>query len=58
MYDLMDTAEKIRTMEIRGAGRIAVAASAALRDHARTLSSLSAEEFEKSINEVARILVV
>jgi len=57
MYDLMDTAEKIRTMEIRGAGRIAVAASASLRDHARTLSSLSAEEFEKSINEVARILV-
>ncbi len=57
MYDLMNTAEKIRTMEIRGAGRIAVAASAALRDHAQTLSSLSSEEFEKSINEAAKILV-
>ncbi|MBN2111240.1 MAG: ribose 1,5-bisphosphate isomerase [Methanosarcinaceae archaeon] len=57
MDDLQNTAEKIRTMEIRGAGRIAVAASAALRDHARTLSSLSIEEFNRRIEEAAKTLV-
>ena len=34
---LLQTAEKIRTMEIRGAGKIAREAVAALRDHAETL---------------------
>lgn len=34
---LAETAEKIRTMEIRGAGKIAREAAAALRDHAETL---------------------
>ncbi|AFV23857.1 translation initiation factor IF-2B subunit delta [Methanolobus psychrophilus R15] len=44
-------------MEIRGAGRIAVAASAALRDYARTLSSLNIEEFSIKIEEAAKTLV-
>lgn len=57
MDDLLSIAEKIRTMEIRGAGRIAVAASAALRDHAKTLRSLNIEEFNKSIEKAAKTLV-
>ncbi|TGC08980.1 ribose 1,5-bisphosphate isomerase [Methanolobus halotolerans] len=57
MDDLESIAEKIRTMEIRGAGRIAVAASAALRDYARTLGSLDIEEFNVKLEEAARTLV-
>ncbi len=57
MDDLYTTAEKIRSMEIRGAGRIAVAASAALRDYARTLASLSIEEFSIRIEEAAKTLI-
>ncbi|WP_292463622.1 ribose 1,5-bisphosphate isomerase [Methanolobus sp.] len=57
MDNLLTTAEKIRSMEIRGAGRIAVAASAALRDYARTLGSLNIEEFSIKIEEAAKTLV-
>ncbi|MDW7732620.1 MAG: ribose 1,5-bisphosphate isomerase [Methanolobus sp.] len=57
MDDLQSIAEKIRTMEIRGAGRIAVAASAALRDYARTLDSLNIEEFNVRVEEAAMTLV-
>ncbi len=57
MDDLQIIADKIRTMEIRGAGRIAVAASAALRDYAKTLRSLNIEEFNSKIDEAARTLV-
>lgn len=57
MDDLNTTAEKIRTMEIRGAGRIAVAASAALRDYAVTLKSLPLNEFSVKIEEAAKKLV-
>ncbi|MDI3539207.1 MAG: ribose 1,5-bisphosphate isomerase [Methanolobus sp.] len=57
MDDLLATAEKIRSMEIRGAGRIAVAASAALRNYALTLGSLDIEEFNIKIEEAAKTLV-
>jgi len=57
MDDLYITAEKIRSMEIRGAGRIAVAASAALRDYAGTLASLGIEEFSIRIEEAAKTLI-
>ncbi|KXS43393.1 ribose 1,5-bisphosphate isomerase [Methanolobus zinderi] len=57
MDDLQIIADKIRTMEIRGAGRIAVAASAALRDYAKTLRSLNIEEFNRNIDEAAKTLV-
>lgn len=57
MDDLDTTAEKIRTMEIRGAGRIAVAASAALRDYAISLKSLPLNEFDIKIGEAAKTLV-
>ncbi len=36
---LTDTADKIKSMEIRGAGRIARAAALALSDHAESLES-------------------
>jgi len=35
---VLETAEKIRSMEIRGAGRIATAAAASLRDYALALA--------------------
>ncbi|WP_406655925.1 ribose 1,5-bisphosphate isomerase [Methanolobus sp. ZRKC2] len=57
MDDLQNIAEKICTMEIRGAGRIAVAASAALRDYARTLSSLNIDEFNAKIEKASKTLV-
>ncbi len=57
MDELNTTAEKIRTMEIRGAGRIAVAASAALRDYALSLRSLPHNEFDKRLEEAAKTLV-
>ncbi|WP_406660398.1 ribose 1,5-bisphosphate isomerase [Methanolobus sp. ZRKC3] len=57
MEDLLITAEKIRSMEIRGAGRIAVAASQALRDYARTLKDLNIEDFNTKVEEAAKVLV-
>jgi ribose 1,5-bisphosphate isomerase len=57
MDDLNTTAEKIKTMEIRGAGRIAVAASAALRDYVMTLKSLPMSEFNVKLEEAAKALV-
>ncbi|MBN2110406.1 MAG: ribose 1,5-bisphosphate isomerase [Methanosarcinaceae archaeon] len=57
MDELNTTAEKIRTMEIRGAGRIAVAASAALRDYAMSLRALPMDEFNIRVEEAARTLV-
>ncbi|MEA1984621.1 MAG: ribose 1,5-bisphosphate isomerase [Euryarchaeota archaeon] len=57
MEQLLDTAEKIRTMQIRGAGRIATAASAALRDYAKDLNVHTLEEFDTRINKAARALV-
>ncbi|WMW21637.1 ribose 1,5-bisphosphate isomerase [Methanolobus mangrovi] len=57
MDDLNTTAEKIRTMDIRGAGRIAVAASAALRDYAMSLKSLPLSEFNIKLEEAAKTLV-
>ncbi|WP_094227448.1 ribose 1,5-bisphosphate isomerase [Methanolobus psychrotolerans] len=57
MDNLNTTAEKIRTMEIRGAGRIAVAASAALRDYAMSLKSLPLSEFNLKLEAAAKTLV-
>ncbi len=57
MEQLLDTAEKIRTMQIRGAGRIATAASTALRDYAKDLNVHTLEEFDNRINKAAQVLV-
>ncbi|MBW6471163.1 MAG: ribose 1,5-bisphosphate isomerase, partial [Methanosarcinaceae archaeon] len=57
MNQLQDTAEKIRSMEIRGAGRIAKAAAIALRDYAGSLEAGSIEEFSSLIETAAKLLV-
>ena len=52
-----ETAQKIRSMEIRGAGRIAIAAAASLRDFALALDVDSVEEFDSEIGRAAGILL-
>lgn len=56
MTDLLDTAEKIRTMEIRGAGRIAREAAAALRDYAGAIETRDLVEFTREMERAAEIL--
>jgi ribose 1,5-bisphosphate isomerase len=57
MQKLEEIAEKIRTMEIRGAGRIAKAAAEAIRDYATGLEVASIEEFSIRIREASNILI-
>jgi ribose 1,5-bisphosphate isomerase len=52
-----ETAEKIKSMEIRGAGRIARAAAEALRDHALSLKSPSSAAFRQEMETAAALLV-
>ncbi|HRY75376.1 MAG TPA: ribose 1,5-bisphosphate isomerase [Methanoregulaceae archaeon] len=52
-----ETAEKIKRMEIRGAGRIARAAAEALRDHARGYAGSDREGFLRSMREAAARLI-
>lgn len=54
---LNETADKIRSMEIRGAGRIARSAVAALREHAEGLESADTASFVRSMKEAADLLV-
>ncbi len=57
MKEVEDIAEKIRTMEIRGAGRIAKAAAGAIRDYAEGFDVSSMEEFETRIRDVSDLLI-
>ncbi len=57
MQKLQETAEKIRTMEIRGAGRIAKAAAEAIRDYAAGLEVASIEEFSTCIRHASNFLI-
>lgn len=57
MKQILETAEKISSMEIRGAGRIARAAAASLRDLAIQLDVKSLEEFNSEIKRAAEILL-
>ncbi len=57
MKEVQETAEKIRTMEIRGAGRIAKAAAEVIRDYAAGLEAASIEEFAAGITEVSNYLI-
>jgi ribose 1,5-bisphosphate isomerase len=57
MKDVQETAEKIRTMEIRGAGRIAKAAAEAIKDYAANLQVNSMQEFSIRIQEVSTLLI-
>jgi ribose 1,5-bisphosphate isomerase len=52
-----ETADKIKRMEIRGAGRIARAAAQALRDHAESLSTQDTGTFRSRMQEAADVLV-
>lgn len=57
MKQVQETAEKIRTMEIRGAGRIAKAVAGAIRDYAENLKAGNIEEFNEKIENVAQLLI-
>ncbi|MDD3042100.1 MAG: ribose 1,5-bisphosphate isomerase [Methanosarcinaceae archaeon] len=57
MKKVQETAEKIRTMEIRGAGRIAKAAAGAIKDYTEGLKAENIEEFNEKIEDVARLLI-
>ncbi len=52
-----ETAEKIKSMEIRGAGRIARAAAGALRDHALSLKASDHAAFRQEMEQAAATLV-
>ncbi|HOV51779.1 MAG TPA: ribose 1,5-bisphosphate isomerase [Methanothrix sp.] len=56
MDQVLETAEKIRSMQIRGAGRIATAAAASLRDFSLGLQVQSLEEFNSEIQWAADVL--
>ena len=54
---LEKTAEQIKNMEIRGAGKIAREAAAALRDHAESLPETGLADFVSEMNRAAEILL-
>ncbi|MCU0631877.1 MAG: ribose 1,5-bisphosphate isomerase [Methanolinea sp.] len=54
---LADTAEKIKRMEIRGAGRIARAAVTALEDHSSSLTPRSLPDYLEKMDEAAALLL-
>ncbi len=57
MKQLKETAEKIKSMEIRGAGKIARAAAAELRDYAARLEAKDLDDFNKKMKYAAELLV-
>lgn len=57
MKQLRETAEKIKSMEIRGAGKIARAAAAELRDYAQRIKTEDIEEFNEKMKYAAELLV-
>lgn len=57
MKQLLNTAEKIKSMEIRGAGRIARAAAAQLRDYSQRIGKVGLEEFNEKMEQAARLLI-
>ena len=56
MSTLTETAEKIRNMEIRGAGRIARAAALALKAEAQSIEAKDLDEFSAKMHEAFRTL--
>ncbi len=57
MKQLRETAAKIKSMEIRGAGRIARAAAAELRDYAQRQKTENPEEFDENMRNAAELLI-
>jgi ribose 1,5-bisphosphate isomerase len=52
-----ETAEKIKSMEIRGAGRIAREAAEALRNHATEIRAGDLRSFQREMDAAAQILI-
>ncbi len=57
MKQLRETAQKIRSMEIRGAGRIARTAAAELRDYAQRQKTGNLDEFNEKMRQAAELLI-
>jgi len=57
MEDLLDTAEKIRSMEIRGAALIGRAAAGALKEFALSIEPSDLAEFNAEVGQAADILL-
>lgn len=57
LMSVPETAEKIKKMEIRGAGRTARAAAEALRDHALSLRTKNLQAFIAEMEQAAELLV-
>jgi ribose 1,5-bisphosphate isomerase len=57
MMLVTETADKIKRMEIRGAGRIARAAAQALHDHAQASTTQNLDMFRREVQEAAHVLV-
>lgn len=57
MKQLKETAQKIKSMEIRGAGKIARVAAAQLRDLSTRIETRNIEEFNREMKQAARLLV-
>ncbi|TFH47130.1 MAG: ribose 1,5-bisphosphate isomerase, partial [ANME-2 cluster archaeon] len=57
MKTVLDIAEKIQTMEIRGAATIARSAAEALKNYALELDTQSKPEFDAQLLKAAKILV-
>lgn len=57
MKQLNETAEKIKSMEIRGAGKIARAAAAELRDYAARITAKDLDDFNKKMKHAAQLLI-
>ena len=57
LMSVPETAEKIKSMEIRGAGRIARAAAVALRDHALSLTAKDLPAFAAEMEKAAKTLL-
>jgi ribose 1,5-bisphosphate isomerase len=57
MMLVTEAADKIKRMEIRGAGRIARAAAEALRNHAQSLQTQDPDAFRRGMQEAAVVLV-
>jgi ribose 1,5-bisphosphate isomerase len=55
--EVKETAEKIRSMEIRGAGKVGRSAASALRICAESSKARSAEEFLKELEKAGEILI-
>jgi len=57
MKQLKETAQKIKSMEIRGAGKIARVAAAQLRDLSTRIETGKVEEFNREMKQAAQLLV-